>query len=281
MSDLGQTVTKAARRRVLGVPVLYIAAAVAVILAVYAYKTQTRPGKVASANGETDASEVSDAPGDLGSVYPTMPRGTVIVAPASMVNDASATSLETNTEWLRQGVALLGADGVSGGTAQLALQKYLDGEQLSYVQGSYRDKVIAKLGLPPDPSTVGGTDPESAAFPTPIPSVPGTLPEGENTTLSDMIRAAYYAQLGRPASDAEVQTWVTAGLREENVEAMIGGSPEAVDRRNRAAIAGYYRQYLGREAGASEVDLWAPIATSRGLAYVEAGIRDSPEARSR
>lgn len=141
-------------RKILGVPVLYLAGAGVAVLAVYAWRLKP------AANTPADtASEPTDGPAPAGEyLYPAMPSGTVVVAPSDAPLSGNA-SVGTNEEWLRAGVAYLIADGMGGGQAQEILQAYLEGAQLSYTQGQVRDKVIAELGLPPFPPYTGGTAP--------------------------------------------------------------------------------------------------------------------------
>jgi hypothetical protein len=144
------------KKKVLGVPVLYLIGSGVLVLAVYAWRTK--------AVTPTDAA-VTPSTGTTGSVagtpelYPPESTGTVIVAPVSAPSGAGVnSSITTNDEWLKAGVAYLGKQGVGAGIAQVALQTYLEGSQLSYLQGEYRDQVIANLGMPPTNITSGGTD---------------------------------------------------------------------------------------------------------------------------
>ena len=173
------------RKRVGGVPVVYLAGGVVLILAVYAYRARSTTTKAGDAATATPV----DGTGTLGGeVYPNMPQGTVIVAPVtSAPSGPSNSSIETNDQWLRSGVTLLAKSGKGPGVAQEALQAYLNGNRLSYEQGAMRDTVLSELGLPPYPPDSGGTDPKTvdptsttvppAPIPVPIVRPPVNVPQ--------------------------------------------------------------------------------------------------------
>ena len=173
------------RKRVGGVPVVYLAGGVVLILAVYAYRARSTTTKAGDAATATPV----DGTGTLGGeVYPNMPQGTVIVAPVtSAPSGPSNSSIETNDQWLRSGVTLLAKTGKGPGVAQEALQAYLNGNRLSYEQGAMRDTVLSELGLPPYPPDSGGTDPKTvdptsttvppAPIPVPIVRPPVNVPQ--------------------------------------------------------------------------------------------------------
>jgi hypothetical protein len=162
MSDTGTPInTKLLiHKRVGGVPVLYLASAAVILLAFYAWKAKTKPSITPTA--VTVAADSTTAAGgytNTGALFPAANLGTVVVAPAaigvtpSTPSTSDPATITSNDVWLSKGVAYLGTKGVSGGAAQAALQAYLTDNQLSTVQGTYRDQVISSLGLPPYPPT--------------------------------------------------------------------------------------------------------------------------------
>jgi hypothetical protein len=155
-------------KRVAGVPVLYIAGGVVAVLAVYAWRTKaSATGPVATDTAGSTA-EASSALG--GEAYPQMETGTVVVQPALPVAAGPGNpTITSNDDWVAFGVAFLGKQGVAGGEAQMALQTYIDGGQLSYGQGQLRDRVIAEYGVPPIPTSGGET---SAEVPTNVSGEP-------------------------------------------------------------------------------------------------------------
>jgi hypothetical protein len=99
----------------------------------------------------------------------------------------------------------LSGEGVSPGAAQEALTLYLDGENLSYEQGYYRDAVIRKLGMPPTPpATVGTTTTDIGRAQGPIPRDHIVKNANENTPVK--LAQIYYHR----ADNFAVQTIYSA-----------------------------------------------------------------------
>lgn len=212
-----------AKRRVLGIPVLYLIGGAVLLLALYAWKAKAKaPAKAADTPAEEDVTDAGDyVPSD--GLFPTLPTGTVVTAPStSTTADNANSSIDTNSEWLTRGVAYLGTKGIGGGAAQGALQAYLTGVQLSTVQGRYRDMVVAELGLPPDP--VDLPDPASASEATSYIRRTGTaalyraLPDGS----LDWIDRAEWDAAGRP-SPTDIPATDPVWLRP------VVGGPDAPD----------------------------------------------------
>lgn len=164
MADDGGINTSFLRRKLFGIPVLYVAGAAVLVLAVVAYRMQS--------NVEEDTeTESDDAPEN--SVGATVGDGfsqdsqnysgfvanpTPVYQSPSEV--ATTTTIDTNDAWLKRGVEWSVQNGLaSAGNAQQALALYLDGAQLSSEQGTIRDRVVKQFGVPPEPITVGGTAP--------------------------------------------------------------------------------------------------------------------------
>lgn len=171
MSENPLTSTGLKKRKVFGIPVLYLTAGGVAVLAVYAWRM--RP--IASVSPSDDATP--DSPTDVapeGYLYPEPPTGTVVVAPPATNTLGTNSSIKNNEDWLKAGVSFLIKSGISAGAAQNALQAYLEGAQLTYIQGQMRDSVIGEYGMPPYPTRAGGTDapippPTPVNTPTPVP----------------------------------------------------------------------------------------------------------------
>jgi len=138
-----------AKKKVAGVPVLYIAGAFVVILAVVAYKMKSTPS---GDNGPVDETqgEASDVTGGAADYSGQVGSGTVIVAPQNA--ELPEAVKETNESWERTAVAyLIDSNIATPSDAQLAIDHYLQGADLTFEQGKLKDAAIKKLGLPPEP----------------------------------------------------------------------------------------------------------------------------------
>lgn len=142
-------------KRVGGVPVIYIAGGVVAVLAVYAWRAKSAPAAPAETDTTTDT---TGAPTD-GTLYPSPPDGTVStpVTGQETTPTTGNTAITDNGAWLQAAETYLIGKGYGAGTAQLALQTYLDGSDMTYDQGVMRDAAIAQFGLPPDGATIGAT----------------------------------------------------------------------------------------------------------------------------
>lgn len=163
MSDVKPPAAGIMSRKWLGIPVAYYALIVALVIAYYAWRA--RP--VAAPVPEPEMAGGTEA-------YPAMSYGTVAPvtyeAPQNpFTPPVGNASIANNDEWLAKGVALLSERGTSPGDAQLALQAYLNGEDLTFQQGGMRDMVIREYGLPPAPGVVGRTADAPARAQGPVP----------------------------------------------------------------------------------------------------------------
>ena len=152
-----------AKKKFLGIPVLYIAALFVTILAVVAWRMKSN---VPSASPATDPNAdptatnndmTGDTPvDDNGNLLPTLSGGTVVASNVDQV--PTPTTVATNDTWYKSAVEWLsGSQNVNSGDAQEALQAYLSGANLTFSQGHIRDLAIGQFGLPPTPPTVGRT----------------------------------------------------------------------------------------------------------------------------
>jgi hypothetical protein len=156
-----------ASKKVAGIPVLYLAGAFVVILAVVAYRMKSTSGVDATdTSNPEDAGAVageSDAATDYSSLATT---GTVTVVQSAQ-NDVQ-TAVYTNSDWSRDAIAYLVSEkNVSGVEAQVAVNKFFDGSDLSYEEKQWIDACIVKLKAPPDGvGSVGiiGTQPGQKQF---------------------------------------------------------------------------------------------------------------------
>jgi len=256
-------------KKFLGVPVLYLLGGGVIILAVYAWRAKT----TAKADTGTSDAASSEAASSAGELFPETPSGTVMVAPYTGATETAST--ETNDDWLARGVALLGAQGTSPGAAQVALQSYLSGAQLSYVQGQQRDKVIREYGLPPYVMDAGGTDPAIAPV---KPATPTNMPKPapENPTAIRLAITQWYrTYLKRTPSTSELDRWDKQNKTSEAIRVGIRDSDES----KKKQIAQYYTAYLGRTVTTTEIAFW--VKTGKTLPQIKASIQNSPEAKRR
>ena len=152
------------RRRVAGIPVLYIFGAVAVVLAVLAWRMRDAPEPDVPSSGSDVPMETqqNDPDAELKAYEGFVAKSSITAAPAEKPDDVIPE--ETNATWLKKAVEWRVSQGASGGAVQAALQAYLSGATLSIEQGAERDKAIKQFGLPPEPPEKTGT----VNSPTPI-----------------------------------------------------------------------------------------------------------------
>ncbi len=144
------------QKRIGGVPVLYIAAAFVVILAVVAWKM--KPTEEVTGDEATTPENVPESADDpAGADYSGLAtQGTVTVVQGGTTADEESEK-ETNDDWERAAVSyLIEAKLATAGAAQTAINKYLEGADLSYDEGALRDAAVTKLGLPPEKLTTVG-----------------------------------------------------------------------------------------------------------------------------
>ena len=193
MADGPEIKTGWMRKRLAGIPVIYLVGGFVLILAVYAWTLKPSASLTAS-----DAADSGDSSTDVtgmadSETYPDMPTGTVVVAPATQSPDTSLinSSIDDNDQWLIKGTQLLVDRGISGGVAQGALQRYLDGSDLTYYQGSLRDAVIKEYGLPPyPPATISRTNPKPARRQGPTPRY-HTVTGVSDNTIGELVQLYY------------------------------------------------------------------------------------------
>jgi hypothetical protein len=152
------------KKKVAGIPVLYLAGGFVVILAIVAYRM-----KSATAPAESNSEDAGAEPGtsDAATDYSGLATsGTVTVVQSAQ--DSVETDPYTNSDWEQDSIAYLVSEKqVPGTAAQAAVNKYLEGGDLSYEEGQWIDACIAKFKAPPDGAgSVGtiGTQPGQKQF---------------------------------------------------------------------------------------------------------------------
>lgn len=169
------------KRKVFGIPVLYIAIVLVAALALYAWRSKASTDEVEGAEDiATDDSEYVEGAVASGTLYPLSPTGTVYAQSPQAVEDN--VEYFGNDDWLRKAVADLVSKGENPGTAQNALQAYLEGEDMSYAQGLIRDAAVKAHGLPPENFRAGVSagkpvKPAPAPAPKPEPVKPVVKPK--------------------------------------------------------------------------------------------------------
>lgn len=182
-------------KEVFGIKYLYLALLGVGIIAFIAWRIKPVSGDSSEPTAATDENATSEVGGDLGADYSALATtGTVTVQQAGEPTIVTPVTPQTNEKWVRDGVNWLVSKGLAtGGNAQTALQKYVDGDQLSFDEGKLRDAWIAQGGAPPETFSNGGT----AAAPPTAPKRNGTPPtthtvSGTADNTIDKISQLYY-----------------------------------------------------------------------------------------
>ena len=181
--------TSWAKRKIAGIPVLYLAAGFVLVLVAIAWNMKSAP-KTDSSEDTTATEKASDT--ILNEADYPLPLGTVYPDNSNTTDNSGNTSISDNDEWLKRGVMFLSDNGYSPGDAQQALSLYLEGGELSYDQGAMRDKVIRELGMPPFPGLIGGTRPDVGRSQGPLPRSHTVRNVNENTAAK--LAGIYYAR---------------------------------------------------------------------------------------
>jgi hypothetical protein len=196
------TFQELAAKKVLGVPVLYLAAGFVAILAVVAWRMKSTPdADTSGVNPENGVagSELDDPDNALagmeGNGYSGfVTNGTVVVQPTTPTAEEPP---EVNNDTWRKGATewLVSQKKASGVEAYSALSKYLDGDQLSIEEGVIVNAAIAEKGLPPEPvAKVGGVaGPTEAPAQKQFSSFPGAhTVKGSNDNTATKLASLYY-----------------------------------------------------------------------------------------
>lgn len=181
-----------AKKKIAGVPVLYLAAAAVTVLLVLAWRMKSTPDPEVTDVGNTD--DLADAANALENPYDGLSgSGTVIVQQTPVDADATPEDPKTNETWVRDGAEWLVSKNMASGTVAFgALNKYVTGADRSYDEDSLVNAVIKEKGMPPESIAEGGgvgAKPLTRQFTT-LPGVHKTI-GGENYT---QIATLYYGQ---------------------------------------------------------------------------------------
>lgn len=145
-------VKELASKKVAGVPLLYIAAGVGVVLLYLAIRSKP------TNTDAVDTSEPVDTLTGDESLSGDAAMTPLVTNPIFVANPSQAVVSEnTNGLWSRQAIQWLISNGATAGDATTAIQKYLSGENLSYSEGQLRDAAVKEFGLPPEDFSSGRT----------------------------------------------------------------------------------------------------------------------------
>ena len=207
------------KRKVLGVPVLYLLALGVGVLAFFAWKMKPSAPSDTPTDSTDSETGMADMGGDAGTYDYLRTNGTVTVSQGSTPDITTPVTVRTNATWRNDAINwLVGQGAANGGDAQTAIDKYLGGEQLSIPEGKLRDAAIKQFGIPPEPFENGGTQ---AAIPL-IPPQPSPVVSPTSLTRSSFIvsspavaGAAYYQAMidGRTVKQSATPSIAFTGLK--------------------------------------------------------------------
>jgi phage tail protein X len=201
-----------AKRKIAGVPVLYLAGAFVVILAIVAWRMKTTASPDEPTGDENTTSENVPTDGDPNVDYSGLAtQGTVTVVQGGEKTEEESKKA-TNEEWERSAVDyLVDAKLATPTEAQSAIHKYLQGSDLTYDEGKLKDAAILKLKLPPEPlTTIGnvGSSPAQKQFS----NYPGKhTVKGSNDNTPSKLAALYYGSASAVYVDEIVAANPTLG----------------------------------------------------------------------
>ena len=190
------------RRKIAGIPVIYLAGAIVGVLAIIAFRMRNTNAETPMANDvpmETDQNTEADTfDTNYDASYAAFQtKGSITAAAPETATQEPV--VETNESWLAKAVQWNIKKGVTAGTAQNALQTYLSGSDLTVEQSTIRDNTIAEFGLPPDPPSRTSATP-NAATPTAARNQ-GPLPRAHRIESASDNTYAKIASIYYPSSD--------------------------------------------------------------------------------
>lgn len=142
-----------ARKKVAGIPVIYLAGGFVAILAIVAWKMKP----------VTPASDIApDGAGDPNAIDESAYEGLATQGTVTVVQQPNQTTpdetVKTNSTWLRDGAAWLVSEKKASGTeAYSALSKYVNGQDRSFAEDALINAVISHQGAPPEDIAEGGS----------------------------------------------------------------------------------------------------------------------------
>ena len=194
------TKTSIWRRKVAGIPVIYLAGAIVGVLAIIAFRMRNTNAETPMADNvpmETDQNTEADTfDTNYDASYAAFQtKGSITAAAPETATQEPV--VETNETWLSKAVQWNIKNGVTAGTAQNALQTYLAGSSLTAEQAVIRDNTIAEFGLPPDPPYQTSATPKA----TPSARNQGPLPRYHKIESTSDNTYAKIASIYYPSSD--------------------------------------------------------------------------------
>lgn len=172
------------QRKVLGVPVLYILAGVAVIALIYALRMQpSAPEEEIEGEPEAGDSEFDDS--DAQPVFIANPPTSTVTPPPAQ---------EDNNElWARRAISwLISTSDTTLQEATNAITKYLNEEDLNQNEAVLRDKAVKQFGLPPEGLLRSGTGGYRGPFSSQgVPPTTHTVRNKNDDTFRELAKGYY------------------------------------------------------------------------------------------
>lgn len=180
------------KKKVVGIPVLYLAGGFVAILAVVAWKLKAAPEPTPpDAAGTDDGTGAPELAGSDSAYDGYNTNGTVVVQPSAPTGQPPVE--ETNETWLSAAITYVVKQKLATpGFAQEALTKYLDGNDLSFSEGQIRDAALNGVGIPPESlGKIGAT--ATAPARKQFSQYPGThTVKGGNDNTAGKLAVLYY-----------------------------------------------------------------------------------------
>lgn len=265
------TFQELARKKVIGIPVIYLAGAFVAILAVVAWKMKPTPAPADTTPVDSGGSAADNAinPTDYSGLAT---QGTVTVV-QSPPTDTPNASITTNQEWVTKGVSWLvssaaGTNRTDGTTALDALNKYINGEDYSYDQRLLINAVISEYGPPPD-GAGGGTGGNAPPKTQGAPPITHTVTGNSDSSLQELATLYYGAN-----SLGEKMDLIQASKNNAN----IGDGPYAVGTKVYIPVFSPPRYYTTATANMTR----AQVAAKNGITEAQLVIfNNGPQFNSR
>lgn len=138
--------------RIGGIPIVYIALPLVLVGLYLAIKSKPTPEETVEPQ-DGDAAGGDASTDETQPIFVARPVGTSDAVVASVTQTATS---DTNDAWARRCIEWLIANGTTIQTATSAIQKYLNGDALSFEEGQARDAAVKQFGLPPEEIPLGG-----------------------------------------------------------------------------------------------------------------------------
>lgn len=185
-----------AAKKVIGIPVLYLAAAAVIILAVVAWRMKSSPDSTAAdaLTGQQNDAELDEnglaVPGS--DPYAGLASsGTVTVVQQPTNTTPEVEEIVSNDQWARKAAEWLTAThNVPGADAMAALTKFLEGQDRSFEEQQWVNMAIAEKGQPPQAVTSGGTLGRKDVVKATVPGY-HTVQSTDDDTVADLIKLYY------------------------------------------------------------------------------------------